>query len=65
MKEKVLSALCGLMLVSCVPATMPRPDADPVNVPREEQIMCTQDAKQCPDGRWVGRSGPRCEFICR
>lgn len=27
-----------------------------------EQIACTMDAKQCPDGSYVGRSGPRCEF---
>ena len=25
-------------------------------------IACTQEAKQCPDGSYVGRSGPRCEF---
>lgn len=30
----------------------------------EPQIMCTQDARQCPDGSWVGRSGPKCEFKC-
>jgi hypothetical protein len=28
----------------------------------EEQILCTMDAKQCPDGSYVGRQGPRCEF---
>jgi hypothetical protein len=27
-------------------------------------IMCAQDAQQCPDGSWVGRSGIRCEFVC-
>lgn len=26
------------------------------------QVMCTQDAKQCPDGSYVSRSGPACEF---
>ncbi|RJQ33303.1 hypothetical protein C4568_04800 [Candidatus Parcubacteria bacterium] len=26
--------------------------------------MCTMDAMQCPDGSWVGRSGPNCEFVC-
>lgn len=26
--------------------------------------VCTADAKKCPDGSWVGRSGPNCEFIC-
>lgn len=25
---------------------------------------CTADAMQCPDGSWVGRSGPNCEFVC-
>lgn len=24
--------------------------------------MCTQEAKLCPDGSYVGRTGPRCEF---
>ncbi|OGZ68388.1 MAG: hypothetical protein A3D44_01830 [Candidatus Staskawiczbacteria bacterium RIFCSPHIGHO2_02_FULL_42_22] len=26
------------------------------------QISCTQEAKQCPNGLYVSRSGPRCEF---
>lgn len=25
-------------------------------------VMCTMDAKICPDGSAVGRSGPNCEF---
>jgi hypothetical protein len=25
-------------------------------------IACTQEAKQCPDGSYVGRVGPKCEF---
>ena len=25
---------------------------------------CTQDAYQCPDGTWVGRTGLDCEFVC-
>ncbi len=27
-------------------------------------VACTMDAKQCPDGSYVGRTGPNCEFIC-
>lgn len=27
-----------------------------------EPIACTMEAKMCPDGSAVGRSGPRCEF---
>ena len=27
-----------------------------------EQTFCTMDAKMCPDGSYVGREGPDCEF---
>jgi hypothetical protein len=33
-------------------------------LPVQAQTMCTMDAMQCPDGSWVGRSGPNCEFVC-
>jgi len=29
-----------------------------------QPTFCTMDTLQCPDGRWVGRTGPKCEFIC-
>ncbi len=29
-----------------------------------EGVVCTMDAFQCPDGSWVGRTGPSCEFVC-
>lgn len=25
-------------------------------------VMCTQEVKECPDGSYVGRTGPKCEF---
>jgi hypothetical protein len=25
-------------------------------------VVCTMEAKLCPDGSYVGRSGPNCEF---
>ena len=28
----------------------------------EEFVACTMDAKLCPDGSYVGRGGPNCEF---
>ena len=31
--------------------------------PKEEPQMCTIDAKLCSDGTYVGRVGPRCEFV--
>jgi len=30
----------------------------------DEVIACTADAMLCPDGSYVGRSGPNCEFVC-
>src|SRR3989344_3113091 len=30
--------------------------------PSPEAVFCTQDAMQCPDGSYVGRAGPNCEF---
>ena len=27
-----------------------------------EGVACTMDAKLCPDGSYVGRTGPKCEF---
>lgn len=28
----------------------------------DDVIFCTMDAKMCPDGSYVGRVGPNCEF---
>ena len=27
-------------------------------------VACTMDAKMCPNGTYVGRTGPNCQFIC-
>lgn len=27
-----------------------------------DAVMCAMDAMQCPDGSFVGRAGPKCEF---
>lgn len=42
-----------------------------VHAPATEQAattttdaVCAEDAMQCPDGLFVGRSGPNCEFVC-
>lgn len=31
-------------------------------IPEDDLVMCTMDAKMCPDGSFVGRQGPNCEF---
>jgi len=32
------------------------------NKEKEEEIACTMEAKQCPDGSYVSRTGANCEF---
>ena len=32
--------------------------------PVGDPVMCTMDARECPDGSYVGRTGPNCEFVC-
>lgn len=34
----------------------------PTVAPIENGVACTMDALLCPDGSYVGRSGPNCEF---
>ncbi|MDR3642650.1 MAG: carboxypeptidase-like regulatory domain-containing protein [Candidatus Doudnabacteria bacterium] len=46
----LLAAGCG--------KTSPNPSPSPSPSP----IDCTQEARQCPDGSYVSRSGPNCEF---
>jgi len=29
---------------------------------KSDRVYCTQEAKLCPDGSYVGRTGPNCEF---
>lgn len=28
----------------------------------DDGVVCTMEAKECPDGSYVGRGGPNCEF---
>jgi len=47
----------GGVWVLASPATSP-----PGTPPEEDGVACTMDAKACPDGSYVGRTGPTCEF---
>jgi hypothetical protein len=42
----------------------PEPIVDIGAGPDDDVVMCTMDAMMCPDGTYVGRSGPNCEFVC-
>jgi len=36
--------------------------ARPASETPDDGVVCTQEAKECPDGSFVGRTGPNCEF---
>lgn len=52
----IFTVTFSFILASCGYGNLP-------NTP-DEQVVCTQDAMLCPDGTSVGRSGPKCEFVC-
>lgn len=46
------------------PLILPTQSASPSGIiPPKGDVFCTMDAKECPDGTFVGRSGPNCAFI--
>lgn len=55
---------------SCEFAACPEENGNRPNIAEEtpdqansdEQVFCTMEAKMCPDGSYVGRTGPKCEF---
>lgn len=56
-----------LVVVICLCCACSKsPQKPPIQIapPDRGEIMCSQDAMQCPDGSWVGRSGASCEFVC-
>ncbi|MBI2626737.1 MAG: hypothetical protein HYW77_00630 [Parcubacteria group bacterium] len=43
----------------------PTPTSTQTTSPTPTQTTyCPQDLRRCPDGSYVGRTGPNCEFIC-
>ena len=62
--KKLFITLVSLSLVlsGCVATPTPRPAQPEPNQPTPSQTVCTQDAKLCPDGSYVSRTGPNCEF---
>lgn len=60
------SGIAGNLVTKCVNnkcqnVPSETPGSSPEGAP--EFIACTADAKICPDGTAVGRTGPNCEFI--
>ncbi len=53
----ILLTFIGWQFVIPAPALAPTDNGD-------NAVACTMDARECPDGSFVGRTGPNCEFVC-
>lgn len=58
MKKDVLIGGSAILIFIVIMTIIGRPITDPV----AEPVACTMDARQCPDGSYVGRIAPFCEF---
>ena len=54
---KKILALAALLVLTGAGCTLAKSQQT-----KPEPVMCTMEAKQCPDGSYVGRGGPKCEF---
>ena len=52
----IVIVIALFVIVAAVLVFLDRPGGTP------SPIACTQEAKLCPDGSYVGRTGPNCEF---
>lgn len=65
-KKLIILAVAVLVLIGVVDALgqygQVRPSAGSIRGGWTDGVVCTMEAKECPDGSYVGRTGPRCEF---
>ena len=68
MYTSLLRAVGVLMLVALIAVgveaarTYSTQTSEPIPADDTGEVACTADAKQCPDGSFVGRTGPDCSF---
>ena len=60
----IVVALCAASIGFYISTTATSQNTPVVITPQPVEIMCTADATQCPDGSYVGRTGPDCSFVC-
>ncbi len=62
----IILALIGALGYIVYDKVLYGPSAPPtvvvVNTTTTEPVACTMDTMMCPDGSYVGRTGPKCEF---
>lgn len=62
-KDVIKGALAlAVLLIAIILVAKPYTPEDAGDPPGMDLVACTMDAKQCPDGSYVGRVSPFCEF---
>jgi len=69
--SKIFIGILGLIIVVVVGGALvysvyfSLPKQETPNGKIDNPVFCTMEAKLCPDGSYVGRTGPKCEFaVC-
>jgi len=62
--SKIILWAIGILIVGLAVYYFLSPSSPADSVGDSDVVFCTMDAKQCPDGSYVGRTGPNCEFVC-
>lgn len=60
--DKLFIGIIGIIVLLSVIGVVGRLLNESAQSGLEEPVACTMEAKQCPDGSFVGREGPACEF---
>ena len=55
----ISTLLSAAFLAGCGTTIAVQPKTQPTG---QQPVACTMDAKACPDGSYVGRIAPNCEF---
>ena len=62
MQKILLVILSSFLVVMGAGAIYFKKINPPSSLPGDEVTACTMEAKMCPDGSYVGRTGPQCQF---
>lgn len=63
MKTKIIMLVIGILGGLGYMYYTRTPEVSPIVPGRnDDSTFCTADAQECPDGSYVGRSGPDCAF---
>lgn len=62
MSNKIIYVLTALALLLAVVGYFIQPTVDQEHSSMVDQMACTMDTLQCPDGTYVARIAPSCEF---